>query len=73
MIRVPTMVEPFQRLFTLSGKLLKQLDPEAASFHRAKATVLIRVFAGGAAKYPGYAYCLGGAGVGAAATHSLKE
>jgi hypothetical protein len=41
-MRAATIVEPFQRLLALGGKLLKQFNPEAASFHRAKATVLMR-------------------------------
>jgi len=64
------IVEPFQRLLTVCSKLLKQLDPELPSFHRAKATVLMRA---GEGRYRGCAYILGGADVGAAATHSLNE
>ena len=49
-MRMATIIEPFQRLLAFGGKLLKQLDPEPASFHRAKATVLMRAIAG---IYPG--------------------
>jgi hypothetical protein len=41
-----TIIEPFQRLLAFGGKLLNQLDPEAACFHRAEALVLMRAFAG---------------------------
>jgi hypothetical protein len=41
-----TIIEPFQRLLAFGGKLLNQLDPEAACFHRADAQVLMRAFAG---------------------------
>ena len=44
-MRGATIVEPFQRLLSPGGKLLKQLNPKATSFHRAKATVLMRAFA----------------------------
>ena len=45
-MRMATIIEPFQRLLAFGGKLLKQLDPEAACFHRAEALVLMRAFAG---------------------------
>jgi len=45
-MRMATIIEPFQRLLAFGGKLLKQLDLEAACFHRAEAPVLMRAFAG---------------------------
>jgi hypothetical protein len=41
-----TIVEPFQRLLRQLGKLLKQFDIAVASFHRAKAAVLMKGQAG---------------------------
>jgi len=45
-MRMATIIEPFQWLLAFGGKLLKQLDTEAAWFHRAEAPVLMRAFAG---------------------------